>query len=418
MIDVCGVHLAYGAEQILEEVSFRSGAGEFLGIIGPNGSGKTTLLKAMSRVLSPSRGAVLLDGRSLDLFSPRELSRRIAVVPQAAEAGYDFTVSDVVMMGRYPHIGRLGKETAVDREMGYRAMEVTGVLHMKDRSVQSISGGELQRVIIARALAQEPKVLLLDEPTAHLDLGQQIGILQTMKEMSGKIAVIGVFHDLNYAAHYCDRLIALASHRVLAMGEPVEVLTPSLIHEAFGIRVDVRKNPATGRPFVVPLMAVTPAVLPGERLPRVHVICGGGSGGNLLPVLHAAGYPVTAGVLSVNDSDYTTAVSLGVPVISEPPFAPVSPGGSEELSMVLERTDAVVLTPTTWGEGNIVNLRLVEGFGGPVFLLGNGKDNPVPLDYTGGEAPALLTRLRENGAVPVDNHGELIVALARSGHRQ
>ena len=301
MIELHDVDLLYGARVVLEKVSFQSGKGEFLGVIGPNGSGKTTLLKAISRIVPPSHGAILLEDRDLGDFSSLEFSRVVAVVPQAANPGFDFSVRNVVMMGRYPHIGRFSSERDIDRGVCREAMERTGITHLADRSIRAISGGELQRVIIARALAQQPQLLLLDEPTAHLDLGQQIGILQAMKEMSREIAIIGVFHDLNYAAHFCDRLILLHDHRILAMGDPASVLTHDSIGTAFGIDVRVRKNPHTGRP------SISPVYKPGGNkgtCARVHVICGGGEGTDILQALHGAGYQVTVGVLSVNDSDY------------------------------------------------------------------------------------------------------------------
>jgi len=410
MIKIRDVDLDYGAQAVLREVSFQSGTGEFLGIIGPNGSGKTTLLKAISRIVPPSRGVILLDDRALGEFSSLELSREVAVVPQASEPGFDFTVRDVVLMGRYPHIGRFGREKDEDREICRNAMETTGITHLADRSVRAISGGELQRVIIARALAQQPRILLLDEPTAHLDLGQQVSILHAMKDLSHRIAVLGVFHDLNYAAHFCDRLILLHNHRILVMGSPEEVLTRDAIRTAFGIDVIVRKNPFTGRPVISPLTRPENGQGKGGR---VHVICGGGEGSDLLQGLFTAGYQVTAGVLSVNDSDYRTARMLGIPCISEPPFSPVSTGSMGELALVLDETNVVVLTRGLWGAGNIGNLRVLESakVGGIVILDSHQKEGEE-WDFTGGEAAAALERLAANGAVITEDVRSTMSAVA------
>ncbi|MDD5049201.1 MAG: ABC transporter ATP-binding protein [Methanoregulaceae archaeon] len=399
MIDLRDVDLDYGAHTVLKDVSFQSGRGESLGIIGPNGSGKTTLLKAISRIVTPSNGTILLDQRELADFAPLELSREIAVVPQASDPGFDFSVRDVVRMGRYPHIGRFGSERDEDRDICCKVMEITGINALTDRSVRAISGGELQRVIIARALAQEPNLLLLDEPTAHLDLGQQMVILQTMKNLSREIAVIGVFHDLNYAAHYCDRLILLHDHRILAMGDPAGVLTEDSIRTAFGIDVIIRSNPFTGRP------SISPVYKPEGRnrtCGKVHVICGGGEGSDLLQALHAEGCEVTAGILAVNDSDYRAAKALGIPCIVEPPFSPVTDRSLGELTLALEDARSVILTRGLWGAGNIGNLRVLESANiRKVIILDRQAGEQDEWDYTGGEAEAILERLAAGGAIRV-----------------
>ncbi|MDH7593146.1 MAG: ABC transporter ATP-binding protein [Methanomicrobiales archaeon] len=396
MIELQEVDLEYGAEKVLEGITFRSGAGELLGILGPNGSGKTTLLKAISRIVRPSNGVILVNSRSLQEFGQKELSREIAVVPQSSEPKFDFSVEEVVRMGRYPHKERFATEDEEDRRIASLAMEATGILHIASRSVLEISGGELQRVIIARALAQEPKVLLLDEPTSHLDLGQQVSILEMLKTLSRKIAVIAVFHDLNYAAHYCDRLILLHDHRILAMGDPESVFTPERIRAAFGIDVTVRRNPLTGRPAISPLWRRTENGAGGRR---VHVISGAGEGADLLSALQNEGYAVSAGVLSVNDTDYAVATALGIPCISEPPFSAVSERAMEELKAALENAHAVVLTRGLWGRGNLGNLHALETSGAGCIVIVDCPSGEGEWDFTGGEASEILERLKAKGAV-------------------
>jgi iron complex transport system ATP-binding protein len=411
MIDLRDIDLDYGARIVLEDVSFQSGKGEFLGIIGPNGSGKTTLLKAISRIVTPSNGTILLDQRELADFTPLELSREIAVVPQAVDPGFDFSVRDVVRMGRYPHIGRFGSEKEEDREVCRRAMEITRISHLAERSVLAISGGELQRVIIARALAQQPNLLLLDEPTAHLDLGQQMVILQTMKDMSREIAVIGVFHDLNYAAHYCDRLILLYKHRILAMGDPGSVLTEGFIRTAFEIDVIVRSNPFTGRPSISPIYKPEGK---NRACGKVHVICGGGEGSDLLHALYTAGCKMSTGVLAVNDSDYRTARQLGIHCIAEPPFSPVTDRSLGELALALDNAQTVIVTKGPWGAGNIGNLKVLESSGvEKIIILDRWVREQVEWDYTEGEAEAILERLGSNGAVTVE---DIRSAVAAAGY--
>ncbi|MDH7510686.1 MAG: ABC transporter ATP-binding protein [Methanolinea sp.] len=396
MIDVSGVELGYGAQVVLSDVSFRSGKGEFLGIVGPNGSGKTTLLKAIARLVAPLRGVVMINGQEIEVFSAIGLSRLVGLVPQASAPGFEYSVRDVVMMGRYPHIGMFGGETPADRDAVRKAMEVTGIAPLADRSVREISGGELQRVIIARALAQEPEILLLDEATAHLDLGHQVSILQMIRELSRRIAVIGVFHDLNHAAYFCDRIILLHDHRILAMGDPAGVLTEENIARAFGVRAMVRINPLSGRPVVSPVLH--PSCEAGKDS-HVHVVCGGGEGAGVLVALRDGGYRVTAGVLSLNDSDYLAAEALGIPCLTEPPFCPISERSRRDLEVWARDADAIVVTRGPWGTGNIENLRVLSALdAGAVVIMGVSSWDGRKWDYTGGDAEKILSSLKEKGA--------------------
>ncbi|NLZ29939.1 MAG: ABC transporter ATP-binding protein, partial [Methanomicrobiales archaeon] len=242
-VEVIGIDVSYGAKKILETVSLYAERGEILGIIGPNGAGKTTLIKAMSRIVAPEDGEVHLDDRNLDSFSFRELARQVAVVPQGFSITFDYSVRDIVMMGRHPYIGRLSSATPRDLEICDRAMRLANITHLAASSVNEISGGERQRVLIARALAQEPKILLLDEATSNLDISHRIEILNIIRDLTGNVTVISVFHDLNLAAYYCDRLIMLKDRRVLAVGGPRDVLTQETIRAVYGLDVLVKTHP-------------------------------------------------------------------------------------------------------------------------------------------------------------------------------
>ena len=354
MIELSGVDVHYGARKVLDAISFDAKKGTFVGIIGPNGSGKTTLLKAISRVITPTGGIIQLDGQPLFALSSRELAQSVAVVPQETGPGFDFTVSDVVMMGRYPHMSRFSKEREEDYAICRKAMSLTGITHLCDRSIHAISGGELQRVIIARALAQQPRHLLLDEATSHLDISHQVDILATIKKLSEEIAVIGVFHDLNLASYFCDEIIVIKDGKIAAAGTPVEVITPAMLRSIFDLDAAVSIHPVTGKPLVVPLPRSPPA--PGGSL-QVHVICGGGTGSEILRALHRAGCQVSAGILSMNDSDYETAGALGIFCITEPPFCPITDPARKVLLEQITAADAVVMTATPVGEGNLDNLR-------------------------------------------------------------
>jgi len=255
VIEVRGVSFSYEAVDVLREVSVSVGEGELLGLIGPNGSGKTTLIRCMAGALRPKLGVVLLEGRAVAEMGPREVARRLAVVPQDHGSPFDFTVVDVVSMGRYPHLGRLGRASRRDLEAVERAMELAGVKQLAHRRLCELSGGERQRVFIARALAQEPEVLLLDEPTAHLDLGHQLELMELVRRLcreEGLTTVVAI-HDLNLAARYCDRLVLLSGGRIRAMGPVEEVLREDLIGEVYGVEVEVWRHPATGSLHVIPI---------------------------------------------------------------------------------------------------------------------------------------------------------------------
>ncbi len=242
----------YDAIPALDGVSLTVPRGQMCGIIGPNGSGKTTLLRAIHGILSPERGTVFLEGRPVAEMSPRQVAALAGTVPQRAGKGFGFTVHEIVSMGRAPHVPPLAAETQADVETVWKAMAQTGIQHLARRSVDSLSGGEFQRVLIARALAQDPRVLLLDEPTAHLDLRYQMEIMDLLLALrrSG-LALVAAVHDVNLASVFCDRLVLLRAGRVAALGTPGEVLQAPILETVYGIPVTVTADPATGRPHVI-----------------------------------------------------------------------------------------------------------------------------------------------------------------------
>jgi len=412
VIELAGLDVNYGARKVLDAITFEAKTGTFAGIIGPNGSGKTTLLKAVSRVIAPAAGIVKLDGRPLDALTSRELAQSVAVVPQETTAGFDFTVRDVVLMGRYPRLGRFSRESEADLAACDRAMKLTGITHLAARPINAISGGELQRAIIARALAQEPRHLLLDEATSHLDISHQVEILSTIKKLSSGIAVIGVFHDLNLAAYFCDEIIVLKDGKIVTAGTPAEVITPALLADVFGITAAVTIHPGTGKPLVV-LLLQEPGKAPTGR--RVHVISGGGTGASILRALHRAGCRVTTGVLAMNDSDYAAATELGIACITEPPFAPITGPSHAALAHQIGAADLVVLTAAPVGQGNLDNLRvLAEETTTPVLFVAENKTAAVP-DFTGGAATAYLDRMAASGRLSTVTGSDLISRCTAKG---
>jgi iron complex transport system ATP-binding protein len=240
---------------VVDGVSLSVSRGAIVGLLGPNGSGKTTLLRLLSGTLVPDRGRVLLDGQAIAGMSRRDLARRIAVVPQETHSAFDYSALEIVMMGRYPHLGAFELEGASDLAIARRAMADTGTAAFEDRRFAALSGGEKQRVVIAGALAQASDVLLLDEPTASLDLGFQLEIATLLSRLNrdrGTTMVVST-HDLNLAATLCAELVLLKEGRVIAQGPTDKVLTPAHVRDLYGVIADVTTHPRAGHLTVVPL---------------------------------------------------------------------------------------------------------------------------------------------------------------------
>ena len=252
-LEMHNVDFSYFNGLVLHGVDVTVVPGEMVGLLGANGSGKTTLLKLASGVLKPLRGEVSLDGSSLKRLSRKSVARRVAVVPQQFHMPFAFTTREVVMLGRIPFINAFTGETALDLQAVTAAMETAGVSQMAERRFDELSGGEQQKVILAMALAQQPRLLLLDEPTVHLDISHQIETLEKLRALNKErgITVIAAMHDLNLASLYFDRLILLKEGRVSADGIPSCVLTEDKIMEVFAAAVCVEPHPLTGTPHII-----------------------------------------------------------------------------------------------------------------------------------------------------------------------
>ena len=252
-LEVNDLTLAYGKNTVIDTMSFSVNKGEMLGLIGPNGSGKSTLIKAVSHVIIPRSGRVILDGKDISTIHRSELARLLSVVPQTPILPSSFSAFEIVLMGRNPHLGLLRYESENDMDITYRAMERTATLPFAERRIGELSGGEIQRIVIARALAQQTEVILLDEPTANLDINHQLEILDLIKSLCTRnhLTVIITLHDLNLAAQYCDRLVLIRTGRVHARGTPEEVITTDNIREVYGTDNCVYTHPVNGRPTVL-----------------------------------------------------------------------------------------------------------------------------------------------------------------------
>jgi len=398
----------YDESWVLDGLSFEVREGEILGIIGPNGSGKTTILRVLSRVLIPQEGEVHIRGKNLLELMQKEIAQIIGVVPQDAYFPFPFTVGEVVLMGRSPWLSGFGFESERDLQIASHAMALTNTLSFTNRLIFELSGGERQRAIIARALAQMPQVMLLDEPTAYLDIGHQIEIYDLIKKLNAekKLTVIIVSHDLNLASEYCDRLILLDAGRIYEEGSPKEVITEENLSRVYQSKVLVEENPVTGAPRVTLLSKLMSRKYREKRL-TAHIISGGGSGADLMRKLVIEGYKVTCGVLNTGDADELACDSLGIEAVREEPFSPISEESLIKNRTMIGKADLVIVERTKFGKGNIKNLEVLLEFPEkPIILLENDK-----FDFTGGRAGHLYEELKSRGAVVVKDRSEVIEYL-------
>lgn len=399
IIEAYEVRFKYSSKWVLDSFNLKVNKGEIVGIIGPNGSGKTTIIKLISKVLRPNSGLIKLKGKDISQLRQREVAKIVAVVPQGFNVTFPFTVREIVLMGRSPYLKALQMERDIDNKIVDNAMALTDTLSISDRVIDELSGGERQRVIIARALAQETEAILLDEPTSYLDINHQIEILDLIKRLNREkgITVVIVSHDLNMASEYCDRLVLIKEGKVYRDGSPKEVITEENIQEVYGANIVVTSNILTGTPHIIPVSNLTSREYRKRQI-KVHVICGGGTGSNLLRWLAIEGFPVSVGVLNISDSDYKTARSLEMDVVTEAPFSPISNDAHLMNIHKCREADVVILTRVPIGWGNLKNmlsaLYALES-GVPVIVF----DDFSKLDYTGGEAGQIYDQLLNKGAI-------------------
>lgn len=411
VIEARNIKYRYSKDWVLNEFNLKVEQNEIVGIIGPNGSGKTTVIKLLSRVLHPASGSITLFGRNIADMKQKEIARIVAVVPQGTSVAFPFTVREIVLMGRSPHLGLLQMERESDLKIVDHSMALTDSLEIADRYIDELSGGERQRVIIARALSQEPKILLLDEPTSHLDINHQVEIYDLIKRLNSEkdLSVVIVSHDLNMAAEYCDRLVLMKNGRVYKDGTPREVITESNIRDVYGINVMVTDNIVTGSPHITILSKLMSKKYRQHNL-KIHVICGGGSGAQLLRRLAIEGFRVSVGVLNISDTDYKIARSLEMDIVAEAPFSHISDSAHQNNIKKVENSDIVILTKVPIGSGNLKNIisAQIAMSAGVRVIVFEDFDN---MDYTGGKATEIYNELVDNGAIVVKDETELFNIL-------
>jgi iron complex transport system ATP-binding protein len=411
LLELEAVTAGYGDRTAIQGVDLTVRSGEVVGLVGPNGSGKTTVVRVASRTLPPRAGRVRVDGRDPYAMPAREAARLVAVVPQEFAPTFSFTVLEVILMGRSPYLSPWGGGGARDYQRAREAAESLRVQHLADRPVEELSGGEKQRVVLAQALAQDAPVLLLDEPTTHLDVRHVVGILDIVRGLaiSGEKAVLAIFHDLNLASAYCDRLMALDLGRVVAEGPPEEVVTRRFIQDVYGVEGEVVPHFATGRPTVLLGPPLAPAPAAGPH--RAHVVGGAGRGAPVMRALAELGYEVTVGALHAPDTDATVAERLNLARVTVPPFSIVDEEAQREVVDMMRAAALVVVCDAPYGPGNIGNLRAsleAAEAGSSMVVI-----DQIPIrerDFTGGEA-AELWNLLVRRARRVGSYEELLAAV-------
>lgn len=412
LLNILGVTVGYGASTILQDASVQINSGDFLGIVGPNGSGKSTLLRTISRVLKPLHGEVLLEEKDIYSVSATQVAKQMAVMTQENGLSFPFAVRELIMMGRIPHLKRFAREGPEDQLAVDRAMILTDTVRLADRQLNELSGGEKQRVLLARALAQEPKILLLDEPTANLDLTYQLEIMELLVRFRREygLTIIMVLHDLNLASRYCDYLVVVKQGRIHAIGSPNQVITANIINDVYGCRVRVEKLNLSDRPYIIFDEEEIDAT---KNLgPQVHVIGGGGSGAVLLRNLVRSGWKVSTGVVNVGDSDWQEAIRLGLNIVEAPPFCSVDGNELTRNQEMMQKADFIVMAGVPFGSGNIGNLEAVmqESARGAKVIVVN-KPDISERDYTGGIATELYTRMISGRVQTVNSDWEAIQFL-------
>ncbi|MEM2842905.1 MAG: ABC transporter ATP-binding protein [Candidatus Bathyarchaeia archaeon] len=408
-IEIEGIHFSYKSTKVLENLTAKIEGGNFVGLLGPNGSGKTTLLKCLSGILKPKMGLIFFDGKSLEIFSGSDLAKNFSIVFTNAIDTPQMEVFDIIATARHPWTGWLGSLSLRDINIINEALEILNIKDFVARRFNELSDGQKQKVLIARAVAQEAKVLLLDEPAAHLDIKHQIEVLNIIKKITKEknLITIGALHDINLAAFFCDSIILLNKGKITSIGSVESVLTSKNIEKVFNIKVIVKKHPITGSPYIMPICSPELKTVQPKNI-TVHIVCGGGTGASLMKMLLEYGCRVTAGVLNVLDSDYEEASMLGIEVVSEAPFSPITNDSYEANLRKMNEADIIILTNVPFGYGNIKNLEAcVTALKKDATIIVIEETNIEKRDFTGGEAQALYNELK-GGAIFVKNYNQAL----------
>jgi iron complex transport system ATP-binding protein len=416
ILSVKNLSFSYNTKYILDNISFGISKGSFVSILGPNGAGKSTLVNIISKVLKGFKGSVSIEEKDIKLMTSREVARNMAVVPQYTNPSFGFTVEEMVMMGRHPYISRFGGEGPGDYKVVREVMEKTSITQFANRRFTNLSGGEKQRVVIAQALAQESPILLLDEPTSHLDINFQIELMNLFSRLNreeGK-TIVGVFHDINLAIQNSSQIMLLKDGNIFGFDEPEKIINRQNLKSVFHSDIFVGKNPVTQKIYVSPVFDPGYAFQQSglkkkEKSIRVHVVGGGGAASPIINFLYHHGFQLSCGVINTFDTDMDTCRMLDIPYVVEAPFSPVSLTSQNKNIEFIKESDIVVLPEIEFGNGNFSNLVAVKealGLNKKVIII-DGIDIEKR-DHTDGKAKTLYEKILSEGAVPVKTRKKLL----------
>ncbi|HWR44891.1 ABC transporter ATP-binding protein [Sporomusa sp.] len=388
-LSVTNMGVTIGNKAILQDISFAVGAGEFVGIIGPNGAGKSTLLRGLRGMGLVSSGEIQVFGQSLHRLGNKQMARTVAYMQQDVNVGFGFTALEVVLAGRYPYLKWWQNERSEDYRIAQKYMAFTGVAALAEKSVQQVSGGERQRILLAKVLAQETPLIFLDEPTASLDLVYQEEIFRYCQAVcrQGKTVLL-IAHDIKLAAKFCSRLILLAGGTVIADGTPGEVITVENLEKAYGLHSAVFINSVTGNLDIHTYEAAGTA----SGRPSVHIIGGGGSAGNIIRLLHEKSYRLSGGVFQQGDTDADVAIAFGLQAVIGQPFYQIDEIQGRKNRERIASADLTVLSNLCFAEQNIDNLTAAFVAANLIVI----EDIPIEQrDFTDGKAAQLYRTLIE-----------------------
>lgn len=402
IIEVANLSYDINGKKIVDGLSFAVNKGEFISIIGPNGAGKTSLLRCLSNNLKFD-GAVRLMGKNIREYGMKEKARIIGVVPQEFNLPFNFKVHDIVKMGRNPYLKKNQGLDKSDRDIIIKAMHQTNTLEYKDRFFNSLSGGEKQRVITARALTQEPEILFLDEFTSNLDIHNQLEIIELIYEMNRLkgITVLSIMHDLNMASRFSDRIMLMIDGKMEVFDAPENVMREEILSKAYKMEMIIRENKVLNCSEVVPLRVKNQ--VPAKNR-KIHVVSGGGTGEYILEKLYAMGYDLSCGILAEGDSDLSICRSLGIDCVHDSPFSMFGSKSIRQNDIRIQEADMILLTDVPFGHNNLVNLKSIEGIDDKSIFILRG----VNRDHVHGEADKIIQHMKKKpNVVEVMNLGEL-----------